>query len=69
VAERLREAVEDAILITNTGTLKFTLSVGIAEVDRNAPDLDTLMKHADAALYSAKDKGRNRVEAFSQRRQ
>ena len=69
VAERLREAVEDAILITNTGTLKFTLSVGIAEVDRNAPDLDTLMKHADAALYSAKDKGRNRVEAFSRRRQ
>ncbi len=69
VAERLREAVEDAILITNTGPLKFTLSIGIAEADRNAPDLDTLMKHADAALYSAKDKGRNRVEAFSRRSQ
>ncbi len=40
-----------------------TVSLGVALFDKH-PDYERLIKHADDALYSAKEKGRNRVELF-----
>jgi EAL domain-containing protein (putative c-di-GMP-specific phosphodiesterase class I) len=40
-------------------------SLGIALLDRNSPDAETLIQHADAALYYAKDKGRNNYQFYS----
>jgi len=57
VAERIRKAFEKC---------KFdetTLSIGVAEYDFGS-DLDTLIRHADEAMYRAKSQGGNRVEPY-----
>ncbi|MCP4645610.1 MAG: GGDEF domain-containing protein [bacterium] len=63
-AERLREAVESRELATSHGPLRSTISVGVATLPHEAIDLAALIKHADKAMYRAKDLGRNRVCAF-----
>lgn len=61
-AERLRALMQEARVVTDSGTLQFTISVGVAEITDHCRDLHSLLKAADGALYSAKTKGRNRVE-------
>ncbi|MEN8162445.1 MAG: EAL domain-containing protein, partial [Myxococcota bacterium] len=39
-------------------------SIGVALVPQDAEDAETLMKNADAALYHAKERGRNQVQFF-----
>ena len=65
LAERLRANVESALA---NGT-RITISVGYASLATNEfPSHDKLFDAADAALYSAKEAGRNRVSAFIGRR-
>jgi diguanylate cyclase (GGDEF)-like protein/PAS domain S-box-containing protein len=59
VAERLREAMS-VVDPDEVGLPNVTVSIGIAARDRQR-DATTLLAAADAALYSAKDAGRNRV--------
>ncbi len=40
---------------------RITMSLGVATYPENGTDADTLIKHADDALYRAKDAGRNAV--------
>ncbi|GAP18808.1 GGDEF domain-containing protein [Levilinea saccharolytica] len=58
VAERMRQAVSQPMQIADQ-TLTVTISIGIAELDLKNGDLETLLQHADRALYAAKDAGRN----------
>jgi diguanylate cyclase (GGDEF)-like protein len=58
VAERLREAVENDL----PGGLDITVSAGVAAAHGEEVDYDALFNAADAALYRAKDAGRNCVE-------
>jgi diguanylate cyclase (GGDEF)-like protein/PAS domain S-box-containing protein len=60
-AERLRQAVENLTTITGKGEIKVTISVGVAGMNKHAPNLETLINRADQAMYVAKHKGRNRV--------
>ena len=62
VAERLRAAVAANPIKIGDQTLDVTVSIGLAAY---APgnDLDRLVERADAALYSAKQDGRNLVRA------
>ncbi len=70
VAERIRSAVEQSCLrvekpdhdIEASQGLRFTISIGAAQTNDTIPDIDTLLKLADRALYAAKEGGRNRVE-------
>lgn len=64
VAERLRIKVEDTKVHTPEGEIRFTISLGVACLSETEDTLDTLIKHADEALYQAKHNGRNRVELF-----
>ncbi|MDR7040525.1 diguanylate cyclase (GGDEF)-like protein [Methylobacterium sp. BE186] len=60
VAEKLRSAIARLEIPTPRGSIKVTASFGITALDGSVGSPDTLLKHADAALYLAKDDGRNR---------
>ncbi|MEH2234757.1 EAL domain-containing protein [Nostoc sp.] len=64
VAYRILQALEDAFHLQGH-ELYVTASLGIALLDNNSPDAETLIQHADAALYYAKDKGRNNYQFYS----
>ncbi|MCL4528144.1 MAG: diguanylate cyclase [Chloroflexi bacterium] len=62
VAERLRQAVaNNPLQIADEIEIEVTASLGVAQLDENTPNLDTLIARADQAMYIAKHKGRNRV--------
>ena len=60
-AERLREAVASDTFELGGQPHRLTISIGIAGLAPGRGERSTLMKAADAALYRAKDEGRNRV--------
>ncbi|MFQ5441819.1 MAG: diguanylate cyclase [Thermodesulfobacteriota bacterium] len=64
IAERVRADVEN--LKKSSGLYKDfpTISIGIAEFPRDARNIDDLIYRADAAMYSAKRKGKNRVVVY-----
>jgi diguanylate cyclase (GGDEF)-like protein len=61
IAERLRHNVCKSDIPIEDKAVRVTLSLGLAEY-RQGQDVDALIKEADAALYRAKQQGRNRVE-------
>ena len=62
VAERIRVCVaRHAFLIPDAPPITLTVSIGVASYPGHAQGLDDLIKHADLALYRAKQQGRNRV--------
>jgi diguanylate cyclase (GGDEF)-like protein/PAS domain S-box-containing protein len=66
VAERLRQQVAtQAIDIDDGQTVQCTLSIGVACLDNTITDLENLLHHADTALYSAKNGGRNKVISYA----
>ena len=61
VAERLRSAVDQAPISAEGQSLHVTVSIGVA-AGATGTSCDELIAAADAALYRAKNNGRNRVE-------
>jgi len=64
VAERIRKKVEGLTLTAEGRPVQLTVSVGVAEAITSMPGVDALMKAADAALYQAKEGGRNRTQCW-----
>jgi diguanylate cyclase (GGDEF)-like protein len=64
VAERILEVVREQVLEAAEGGVTYTVSIGIAEFNGADDSLFELMKRADAALYQAKQSGRNRLQVF-----
>ena len=62
-AQKLLDAVREPIRLDGQG-LSVTASIGIAVCPFDGQDRDLLLRHADAALYRAKSRGRNRFELF-----
>lgn len=58
MAQKLIEAFHDQFLVRGH-ELHVTLSIGISIYPRDGTDVQTLVRNADAALYRAKDEGRN----------
>jgi diguanylate cyclase (GGDEF)-like protein/PAS domain S-box-containing protein len=50
---------------TSGQTLHLSASIGVAICPSDGADADTLLRHADAAMYHAKQHGRNAFEFFS----
>ena len=61
VAERLRKSIAQRALDTKAGQVTVTVSLGVAVLDDEHLAPETLLDHADQALYVAKQSGRNRV--------
>ncbi|MBL4633192.1 MAG: diguanylate cyclase [Kofleriaceae bacterium] len=62
VADRMRQAIEAARVISDKGQLCVTASVGVATMyGVRASSRDELFEVADAAMYQSKAAGRNRV--------
>jgi len=59
-AQRIRKAVEQ-LAVPQLPGLTISVSIGLAEVCDTDEQPDTLLQRADAALYQAKQTGRNRV--------
>ncbi|MDJ0860934.1 MAG: GGDEF domain-containing protein [Gammaproteobacteria bacterium] len=62
LAERIRESVENRPMTTDAGPVSLTVSIGVAEL-ANGDHAASLLARADAALYTSKAQGRNRVTA------
>ena len=59
-AERLRKTIEALSIDIGRRQVRVTVSIGAAALGPNVPDVDSLMATAHAALYLAKETGRNR---------
>ena len=61
IAERLRSTVEKFLFEYDGNTLPVTISLGVGEMDASIKTPEDLIKKTDAALYKAKQSGRNQV--------
>ncbi len=59
--EKLRDACARASVSTREGTVRVTVSAGVATTRDGTRSVEALMEAADAALYRAKHEGRNRT--------
>jgi diguanylate cyclase (GGDEF)-like protein/PAS domain S-box-containing protein len=62
--ERVLAVVAEPWIIEQ-GEFNVTASVGVARYPEDGADAQTLLKHADTAMYRAKDRGRNGVQFFT----
>ena len=64
VARRIIESLSEPIVVDGR-SLYITPSIGVATYPVDGGDAETLLKNADAAMYKAKDEGRNCVQFYS----
>ena len=64
LTQRILDTVAREVLLLST-EVRVTPSIGTSLFPRDGADIQTLMRHADMAMYSAKDAGRNAVASFT----
>jgi diguanylate cyclase (GGDEF)-like protein len=65
VAQRIRENLSRALACAGE-EIRITASVGIALYPQDGEDAETLIKHADAALYHVKESGKDGSQLFGE---
>ncbi len=65
VAKRILKAVSSPLIVAGH-EIFITGSIGITVYPMDGEDPDTLLKNADAAMYSAKEQGRNNYQFYSE---
>lgn len=63
IAERLREVLSEPYHFDRQGAVHLSTSIGLAGC-ATADDVEALLRNADLALRSAKQGGKNRIEAY-----
>lgn len=61
--QRLLDALSATYYINNTG-VNVSASIGVTLYPKDSEDAETLLRHADQAMYSAKQSGRNQFYLF-----
>ena len=64
IAETIREIVADFRFVWADKSFTVGVSIGLAMIDADTPNLEEVLRAADAACYVAKDTGRNRVHMY-----
>ena len=64
VAQKVLDCLDQVIKI-EAHSLYITASIGISLFPNDGEDADTLLKHADVAMYRAKDLGKNNFQFYS----
>ena len=62
VANNIRETIKRTTLKYEESKIHFTISAGVGQADPEHETPKSLLKRIDAALYQAKQNGRDRVE-------
>lgn len=62
ITERLRLNTENENIQLQNAEVKITVSIGVSEMNQSDASLEQAISRADAALYRAKNNGRNRIE-------
>ena len=65
VARRILRAIPEPVALEGQ-SVSLSASIGIAVYPVDGEDVETLVKHADAAMYAAKELGRDNFQFFSQ---
>ncbi|TPH12519.1 sensor domain-containing diguanylate cyclase [Litorilituus lipolyticus] len=63
-AERLRSEVEKSVVKHNDIEIQYTISIGVAEVEKTINTYEAWIECADNALYRSKEEGRNRISLY-----
>jgi diguanylate cyclase (GGDEF)-like protein/PAS domain S-box-containing protein len=63
IAQRLLEALSHPMVIGGH-QISVTASIGIVHAPQNGRDGETLLKHADVAMYAAKNRGKNAIVVY-----
>ncbi len=64
IADKLRRAIREVRFQRDGQGLEVSASIGVVSIDHASESHTAVMSAADAACYTAKDKGRNRVQAY-----
>ena len=64
VIEKIRDAILEPIEL-NSQTFQVTCSMGLASYPNDGTDAETLLMNADAAMYRAKEMGRNNYQLYT----
>ncbi|KAA3649562.1 MAG: EAL domain-containing protein [Proteobacteria bacterium] len=62
--ERLSEGLKDSYIVSGSETAAVSASIGVTLYPMDDVDADTLLRHADHAMYFAKEQGRGRYHLF-----
>ncbi len=64
VAEKIVQLMESPLYLEDGTSLQVTASIGLSFFPDDASDAQTLLKHADEAMYAAKHLGRNNFHIY-----
>ncbi|MDY0321662.1 MAG: EAL domain-containing protein [Arcobacteraceae bacterium] len=65
IADNLLSKINTSYILSNNVTVYLSASIGIATYPNNATDAQTLLQHADAALYLAKREGKGKFRFYN----
>ncbi|MEE9423615.1 MAG: EAL domain-containing protein [Methylococcales bacterium] len=65
IAQKVLDSIKQPFLV-DAHELKIGTSIGVAVYPENGHSLETLLQNADAAMYHAKEQGRNNVQFYSE---
>ena len=64
VAKKVLQALSESFVVNYQHTIDISASIGIAIFPQHGDEVDQLLRHADAAMYEAKNAARNGYAFF-----
>jgi diguanylate cyclase (GGDEF)-like protein len=63
IAEKIRKMIGDTVVVSKTKEeIKYTVSIGVAKVEKEDNSLEIALNKADSLLYKAKNSGKNQTK-------